>query len=156
MTMLVAQLILAMQLLVCANMSLLHHLNVFKAVPSMLNVENMLLIIICTKTVNFLIVIPLLELAFQKMIQRPIARSAKPIVSQIPIVTMQNVFGLETLINANTLQRTVMMAKLAPLMHAIQLLANALTNTIALLNYATLTLIALPGQLQTLNTLLIV
>jgi hypothetical protein len=156
MTILVVLLILAMQQLVFAKMSLLHPLNVFKAVPLMLNVENMLSTIICMKIVNLLLVTPHLELAFLKMIPRLIARSAKPIVSQIPTVTMQNVFGLEIVINANTLLSPVMMANLAPSMHAIHLLVNAQTNTIAPLNNVTLTSIALPGQLQILNTLQIV
>jgi hypothetical protein len=81
----------------------------------MLNVLNSVLTINWTKFANFLNVMRPLELALQLMIIKLIASNAKVNANQTPIVTILNAFGLETAINANILQRTVMMANLAPL-----------------------------------------
>jgi hypothetical protein len=111
---LIALLILAMQPLVNANMSLLHLIqNALFNAKLMLNAVNMLLTTISLLTAKSLIVILNLDLAKLKMMTRLIARNVNWIVNQAQTVMMLNVFGLEILINANTIQRTATMEKLA-------------------------------------------
>jgi len=124
-----------------------------KAAKLMLNAQSMQSITICMKTVKLVFVTNPLDLALQKMIPQPTAKNAKLIANQVPIAMMQNVLGLETPINANILQRIVMMEKLVPLILAIQQLDNALISTIVPILFVTLTSIVLPGQAQILNSL---
>jgi hypothetical protein len=153
MMVLLAQLILAMlQPENASTSSKLHTHNVPFNAKLMLNVESMLLTTNSTKTAKSLFVTRPLVLALQRLTTRPTASNAIKIVNQITTVILLLAFGLELNINANTLQRTAMTEKLAPLTHAMQRLVNAntfSTNALAALHNGTLILIALPGVLLT-------
>jgi hypothetical protein len=127
-------------------------LNVLSHAKLMLNAESMLLTTSSTQTAKSLFVTRLSVLVLLRTMTRPTVKNAIKIVNQIPTVIPLHAFGLEPNINANTLQRTATMERLAPLTPAMQRLVNANTSSIsalAALHNVTLTLIALPGVLQT-------
>jgi hypothetical protein len=123
-------------------------LNVLFLAKLMLNVESGQLTTNSTTTANSLFVIPNSVLALLKMIPKQIARNAKQHANQILTVIPQIASGLETNINANTLQRTVMMENLAQSILAMQKLEVASTLTIAPLLNVILILIASLGDKQ--------
>jgi hypothetical protein len=127
-------------------------LNVLSHAKLMLNAESMLLTTSSTQTAKSLFVTRLSVLVLLRTMTRPTVKNAIKIVNQIPTVIPLHAFGLEPNINANTLQRTATMERLAPLTPAMQRLVNANTSSIsalAALHNVILTLIALPGVLQT-------
>jgi hypothetical protein len=82
------------------------------------------------------------------MTPKLIVRNVNCLVTQILTAILQNVFGLELSINANTPQRIVMMEKHAPQTLVIQKQDNVHTLTHARLPNVILMLIVLHGDKQ--------
>jgi hypothetical protein len=113
----------------------------------MLNVVNMLLTTNCPRIAKLQNVTQLLALVFLQMIPQQIAKNANLLVSQAPTATLQNVSGLEQVINVNIPLRIVMMANHLPLTLVILPQVNAITFVIAPLLVVILTLIVHHGEL---------
>jgi hypothetical protein len=119
----------SLQLAFVRMFSLLLSLNALPLAMSMLNVQDMVYPTNCLRTAKYLFVTKLLAPVLLKMTPKRIAKNVNWIANPTPTVTLLNVYGLALVINANILQRTVTMEKLALLIPVIQQLDNVFTLT---------------------------
>jgi hypothetical protein len=144
-----ALLTLVMRILEPAAMSsLLPTLNALFHAKSMHNAQNGQLITTSSATANLQFATQSSEHVLQKMTIRPTARNASLLVILVLTAILLLVFGLETNINVNTLQRIVTTENLAPLILVMQKLEVAFISTTAPQINATPTLIVLLGDKQ--------